>query len=412
MKVVLFTIILAVLLCSCNAVKPNLNEEATPAERGYEALNYEDMKAMWLSQYDLADVYTSDGQQREKSDFTAHIEKIMDNVVSIGINTVIVQVRPFADSMYPSEHYPMSAFVTGECGRGADYDPFEIIVEKAHERDLSVHAWINPLRAMTENEIKNVPQSFKIREWHDRSDGRYVVSVSGRLYLDPAYEEVRELICNGISEIVNLYDVDGVHMDDYFYPTTDERFDSLAYSDYKSQGGTRERAQFRRDNINKLVSEIYSAVKRKNTDLIFGISPSGVMSNNYNKLYADVATWCGSEGYIDYICPQVYFGFEHSTCDFVKVCREFSDMIRSDNIRLIIGMSLGKALSEYDQYAGDGKYEWRDNKDILARELEHTKALPKCKGVSYFCYQYFFDSTGAEKEIEKLLPLLKSATWK
>ena len=122
--------------------------------------------------------------------------------------------------------------------------------------------------------------------------------------------------------------------------------------------------------------------------------------------------------YIDYICPQVYFGFEHATCDFKKVCKQFSDMIKTDGIRLIVGMSLGKALSEIDQYAGDGKYEWRDNKDVLLRELEHTMKLSKCSGVCYFCYQYFFDPitgeevVGTAEERENLLPALKKATWK
>ena len=141
------------------------------------------------------------------------------------------------------------------------------------------------------------------------------------------------------------------------------------------------------------------------------------MDNNYNELCADVAEWCGNKGYVDYICPQVYFGFEHSTCGFVKVCDQFSDMVKVDGIRLIIGMILGKTMSKYDTYAGNGKYEWRDNKDILRRELEHTMTLPKCSGVAYFSYQDFFDPiTGEEiegtaEERANLLPLLKEATW-
>ena len=120
----------------------------------YSVLNYDDMKAMWLSQYDLNKIYTDGTIQRPRDDFSARIDGILDNVVSLGINTVIVQVRPFADSMYPSEYYPMSAYAVGTYGKNAEFDPFEIIVEKAHERELSVHAWINPLRAMTDNEIK------------------------------------------------------------------------------------------------------------------------------------------------------------------------------------------------------------------------------------------------------------------
>ena len=389
------------------------NQKETDVMSEVGIINYEYMKAMWLSQYDLKDIYTDAGRQRDREDFTLRIEKVVDNVVSLGINTVIVQVRPFADSFYPSELYPISSFITGSYGKEADYDPFEIILAKCHCAGLSVHAWINPLRCMTEKEINDVPRGYKIREWYD--EGKCARVVSGRVYLDPAHDEVRDLISSGAAEIVRLYDVDGIHMDDYFYPTTDESFDSSSYEDYLRRGGRADRAQFRRDNVNLLVREIYSAVKAENPMVVFGISPAGVMKNNYEKLYADVYEWCGSDGYIDYICPQVYFGLEHDNYDFIKVCREFSDMIKSERIRLIIGMTLGKAVSEYDPYAGNGKYEWRDNKDILRRELEYSLELSKCSGVSYFCYQYFFDPltgreiTAAAEERRNLIPALKSA---
>lgn len=391
-------------------------EEDTAVSTAYKTLNYDNMKAMWLSQYDMESVYTENGKQRDKSDFVLKAEKIVDNMVSIGINTLIIQVRPFADSMYPSEIYPMSYFVVGEYGKSADYDPFEILLEKSHEKGISVHAWINPLRGMTEDEIKKVPDGFKIREWYDKGD--ILKCVSGRMYLDPAYYEARELIVKGAVEIVKLYDVDGVHMDDYFYPTTELSFDAESYEAYRSRGGTEELAQFRRDNVNALVRELYSAIKTEKEDVMFGISPAGEMNNNYYELYADVYEWCAKEGYIDYICPQVYFGLEHETCDFKKLCRQFSDMVKVDGIRLIIGMYVGKAVFCFDRYAGSGQYEWRDNKDILLRELEHTETLTKCSGVALFCYQYFFDpvtgepATSAVEEVTALLPALKTAEWK
>ena len=312
----------------------------------------------------------------------------------------------------------MSSFVVGEYGKSADYDPFEIIVEEAHKRELSVHAWLNPLRGMTDEEIKKVPDEYKIREWFDEKNDA-ISLVEGRWYLDPANSEARELVSLGAAEIVRIYDVDGVHIDDYFYPTTEVSFDAANYGKYLAQGGEKELADFRRSNINELISELYSAVKAVREDVLFGISPAGAMKYNYNKLYADVAVWCENSGYIDYICPQIYFGFEHSTCDFKKLCAQFSDMIKVDGIRLIIGMTLGKAVSGYDPYAGEGMYEWRDNKDVLVRELKHTETIEKCSGVSYFCYQYFFDPvTGNEannpavEERLRLVPHLKNITWK
>ena len=158
MKFLIVFICLA-LLCSCTGEVYIQTSKDT-------VLNYDYMKAIWLSQYDLLEIYTDGGAQREKKDFEKRINNVLDNVVSLGMNTVIVQVRPFADSMYPSEVYPMSYCVVGEYGAAANYDPFEIIVSAAHERGLSVHAWVNPLRAMTDAEIQKIDRAFSIRKWY------------------------------------------------------------------------------------------------------------------------------------------------------------------------------------------------------------------------------------------------------
>ena len=137
------------------------------------------------------------------------------------------------------------------------------------------------------------------------------------------------------------------------------------------------------------------------------------MSNNYKLLYADVERWCREDGFTDYICPQIYFGFEHSTCAFDKVCDEFSSMIKNENVRLVIGMSLGKAASGYDAYAGDGKYEWTRYKDVLRRSFLYTVSLDNCSGISLFSYQHFFDPiSGLEiestaEERKGLIPLIR-----
>ena len=394
-------------------------EDFPPSEDEYIAVNYENVKAMWLSQYDLLPVYTDKGAQRSEADFREKIKGVLENVCDIGINTVFVQIRPFADSFYPSEVYPVSSYVSGDYGKAIAYDPFAMILEEGHALGLSVHAWINPLRAMKDTEIESVADAYKIKEWYNdpSKKGRYIVSVSGRWYLNPAYDEVRALVSSGVLEIVQKYNVDGVHIDDYFYPTTDERFDKYAYQSYVSRGGELSLADFRRENINSLVRELYAAVKTENESMLFGVSPAGNMKNNYNELYADVEVWCSNEGYIDYLCPQLYFGFEHSTCAFDKLCGEFSDMIKLDGIKLIFGMSLGKAKSGYDQYAGEGKHEWRDNKDVLYRQLKYTETIENYSGVSYFCYQYFYDVLTGERvdetvaEVDKFIPLLKTISW-
>ena len=390
-----------------------------PAEEPQEVLLYRDVKAMWLSQFDLVEIYRDGNRQREEGDFTARMEQVLDLVKEQGFNTVFLQIRPYADSMYPSGLYPLSACVTGQIGGAAAYDPVEIIVELAHARGLSLHGWINPLRGMTEKEMETLSPDFTLRQWYDDEAlrGKYIVLLNGRWYLNPAYEGVRELICAGAEEALTLYDFDGLHMDDYFYPTTQESFDEEAYASYLANGGSLELADFRRENISLLVRQLYEITHASRPGRVFGISPAGNVETVYHSQYADVYRWCAETGFVDYLCPQVYFGLEHGSHDFVKVCKLYQDMIQADSVDLIIGMTFGKAFTREDPWAGAGKEEWKNRQDILARCLETTKALEKCRGVAVFSYQYFFDPlTGepipeTEAERAAFVGILKDISW-
>lgn len=383
-----------------------------------DRLNYSDMKCLWISQFDLRSVYCSGGQQRNQEEFIKCIETILDNAAASGFNTVIVQMRPNADSMYPSEYYPPSAYVVGAYGKEFAYDPVKIIVDEAHTRNLSIQAWINPIRAVSIDNIRKTNRRYVIRQWYDNpnTNGRYIVRSGELLYLNPAYEEVRQLIISGARELVSKYDVDGLHMDDYFYPTTNASFDAAAYAKYKSGG--KSLADFRRGNLNTLVKGIHDAVKSVDSELLFGISPAGNLRTVYNSQYADVYLWCSKPGYIDYICPQIYFGMEHQNFGFVRVAQQWHGIMRSGSgVKLLIGMSLGKALSRTDKYAGTGRNEWRDRNDVLKRCLEYTKELPECTGAAYFCYQYFYNPltgvsvAGTAAERKNFLPVLQEISW-
>ena len=379
----------------------------------------QDMKALWISQFDMAQVYLDGNTQRSQEDFTARMSQILDNVKSQTFNTVFLQIRPYGDSMYPSQVYPSSACVAGETGGQLQYDPVSIIVSLARQRGLSIHAWINPLRCMKDTEIGLVSTDYAIGRWYQdpQLNGKYLVLVNGRWYLNPAYEEVTELICAGAQETMQLYDFDGLHLDDYFYPTTDTSFDADAYSAYQAAGGQYSLADFRRDNINRLVLSLYELTHDSRSDRLFGISPGGNIDTTYNSQYADVYQWCSKPGYVDYLCPQVYWGLEHQTHHFVKVCKTFQGIMKEDSVALIIGMTFGKAYSLEDQWAGTGKDEWKNHKDILARCLRATLELESCRGVSIFCYQYFFDPlTGQSvsetaQERENFMELFETITW-
>lgn len=397
-----------------NGPKDAASTEPEPTEQ--VGVNITDFKGIWLSQFDLYDIYTSGGTQRDEADFTARMARVLDNVSSLGFNTVLLQVRPNGDSMYPSEYYPMSKYVVGQYGRNADYDPVAVTVALAKERGLSIHAWINPMRCMTTAELEQVDDAYLIRRWYDDPEynGTYIVQHGTYWYLNPAYEEVRELIRNGAAELLQKYDFDGLHMDDYFYPTTDAAFDAAAYA---VCGEGMELDAFRRENLNILVSGLYEVTKAHGAEKLYGISPAGNIITVYDAHYADVYTWCSEEGYIDYICPQVYFGLEHQNFDFVSVCNTWQRIIKTDAVDLIIGMSFEKALTREDKYAGSGKNEWKEHQDVLKRCLEYTGELTGCRGISVFSYQHFFSpSTGKEvagtaAERENFIPVLKEITW-
>ncbi len=399
---------------------PLLTPVPTCPDEGRETVNYDDLKAMWLSQYDLTYIYTENKVQRAQSDYTARINRLLDRLVQMGFNTVFLQVRPNGDSMYPSAYYPLSKYVSGAYGRDADYDPVEILVRAAHDRGLSVHAWINPLRCMDFTEITLISEEYPIGRWFNDPEkkGTYLVQSGTYWYLNPAYPEVRELIWKGAEELLSRYPFDGLHMDDYFYPTTDAAFDQAAYDAYLADGGTLSLADFRRDCLNQLVKGLYDLTKAQCDRLLYGISPAGNIVTVYQRQYADVYTWCQNEGYIDYLCPQIYYGLEHETLDFATGCKSFQTIITVDSVDLIIGLSFGKAMSGYDQWAGTGQNEWSEHKDVIRRCVEYTTTLTECRGVSVFCYQYFYDPVAetpvdaTAEEVANFVDLLLTVSWK
>ena len=379
-----------------------------------------DWKAIWLSQFDLQSIYTNGGAQRSEADFRNRMNQVLNNVVNDGYNTVVLQLRPNADSIYPSNVYPASKYAVGSYANGFAYDPVAIIMELCKARGLSVHGWINPMRGMSDAELQQVSNSYRIKQWYNDSTkrGDYLVLVGSTWYLNVAHPEVRKLICDGAAEILAKYDMDGIHMDDYFYPTTDASFDSKAYNAYKSAGGTLSLSDWRKDCLSTLVAELYATVKTHDLRALFGISPAGNINTVVDSQYADVRKWCANPGYIDYICPQVYFGFEHASWAFDKTCLIWQDIIKTDYVSLIIGVTFGKALSGVDNYAGAaGKDEWTRHKDVLLRSLQYTQQLDKCVGITVFCYQHLWSpSSGSivpetQQEHEAFAAYLKVVTW-
>lgn len=369
----------------------------------YTALNYQEVKGVWISYIELAELM----QGQSKSAFRSNIAAVFDNCVSLGINTVYVHVRSHSDAYYKSELFPWSKYITGTLGSDPGYDPLAVMLEEAHSRSLSFQAWINPLRACSTSQI-NSYGSYPVYTFATASGmaGKYAVDVNGTYYLNPAYEEVTELIAAGASEILSNYDVDGLHIDDYFYPTTDTSFDSSAYSG----SGYSILSDFRFANCDRMVRELYSAVKKTNPTAIFSVSVQGRIDNNYNQLYADVRKWCTNSGYLDVMIPQIYYGFENTAAPYQSTLDEWEALAKKGGIPLIVGLSVSKVGCE-DAWAGGGKNEWITNHDIISRQLAAAKKCSTYGGFALYSYRSVFSpdssvSAAVSKEISALKELI------
>lgn len=380
--------------------------ERTPSEfgsRSYSALHYSEVKGIWISYIELAGLL----QGQSKEGFRKNIAAVYENCADLGINTVYVHVRSHSDAYYRSELFPWSKYVTGTLGKDPGYDPLEVMISEAHKRGISFQAWINPLRACSSSDISSYG-SYPVYTFAkgDGMAGKYAVNVNGTYYLNPAYSEVTDLIAAGAAEIVANYDVDGLHIDDYFYPTTDASFDSAAYS----ASGYSSISDFRLANCDRMVSGLYSAVHSANSTAKFSVSTQGRIENNYNQLYADVRKWCTTPGYADIMIPQIYYGFENSAAPYQSTLDEWDKLAKQGGIPLIAGLSVSKVGCE-DTWAGSGKYEWINNSDIISRQTAAAKKCSSYGGVALYSYRSVFQpessvSAQVKKEITALREIL------
>lgn len=361
---------------------------------GYSALNYGEVKGVWISYLELTSLLTG----KTEAQFTDSIGKAFQNCAEMGLNTVFVHVRSHGDAYYKSDLYPWSKYVTGTMGEAPNFDPLKIMIREAHALNLSFQAWINPYRLCGVSDIKNVSEDYPIGKWYKNSEGERVVAEGSYYYLNPGYAESNELIAAGVKEIVSRYNVDGIHIDDYFYPTTDPSFDKKAFS----SSGYGSLAAFRTDNCTATVKTLYKAVKDTNPTAIFGIAPQGNIQNNYDYMYADVKKWCAGGGYIDYIMPQIYFGFKNNSQPYEGVLADWQEMVSGGGVKLIPGLGVYKIGNE-DSYGGsDGRYEWQKDGEIIKRQIIAAEGQPNYGGFALYSYNHVFapDSNASAKLTE------------
>ena len=329
----------------------------------------------------------SDGHKSE-SDFNKKIDEMAEKCAEYKINTAIVQVRPFSDALYPSEIFPYSHIITGKQGLAPDFDPLKYITKKFHEKNIAVHAWVNPLRISTGQTPSYIADSNPCKKYP-------TFSYKDGLYYDPSYPEVRKLIIDGIAEIVKNYDVDGIQLDDYFYPSEDLNYDKKSYDNYaksvKSEFLPISQNEWRKANINMLVEGILSKVHALKDGIVFGIAPQCNFDNN-EKIGADVSVWCSQRGYIDYICPQLYVSNNHPTFPFSPLADRWKATVTNSDINLYFGLGMYKAGTDADNGT------WLLSDDNLQKQIEYIREI-KSDGFMLYSYEYL-ENKLTEKEVK------------
>lgn len=382
MKKILVIIVLSIVLIS------NIKLDRTSIKK-------EETRAIFVSYIELNKYIKGNDYEISKR----NIRKIIKNIKRLKCNTIILQVRSASDAIYKSNIYPMSLNIVNT-EYDDYYDVLDYFIKESHKSNVKVIAWINPYRIRTTCDKTTITEKNPAYKYLDTD----IVYINNGIYYNPSKQETEDLIVKGVEEVLN-YDVDGILFDDYFYP--DNNVDKKDYEEYIKNNEFIEEKDYRLNIVNKMIKRVYKTCKNKN--IKFGISPDGNIDNNYNKNYADVKSWLKSNEYIDFIMPQIYYGFYNSTRDYIKVTKEWENLIENKDIELYIALAFYKVGME-DKYAKSGFNEWIDNDNIIMREILLSRNLKNYKGFSLFRYENIFNeeiyTKTSIKEIENLKKIL------
>lgn len=389
---ILFFVVIVISLFKIDSKKEN-NSDVALKEK-------EEVRAIYISYIELNEYFNN----KTSSEAERQVATIVNNVFNEGFNWIILQVRSFSDSIYNSSIFPSNYSITRDENIPLEFDLLELFINKAHEHNIKVHAWINPFRIRNETSFSTVSVSNPAFKFLG-SNNIKLIKEKGIFY-NPASEVVQDLIIKGIEEIINNYDVDGIHFDDYFYP--DNTIDLENYQEYKNNGGNLKIEEYRLMIINNFINKVYKTIKSKDKNILFGIAPDANIENDYNNHYADIHTWLENDGYLDYIMPQLYYGFKNQNKPFIKTINEWNSYIKSKNISLIPALALYKAGLE-DNYAGSGNDEWIDYNNIIKNQILVARNLSNYSGFSLFRYGNYFGSNNenTQEEIENFRKVVK-----
>ena len=359
--------------------------------------------AVWLTYSEIGNLVKG----KNEEEYRESLETVFGNLSENKINTVFYQCRAFCDSFYNSDIFPASKYITANT-QIPTYDPFEIFLQMAGEYGISVHCWINPYRITYNSNFKDLPKNAPARALYNEDKTTLIICEDG-IFLNPAHSESRRLVLSGIREILEKYQVAGIHFDDYFYPESRNMNDKALYKEYEEKGGALSLNEWRRENVNVLISSVYSLVKATDTNFIFSISPSADIEKCKNIFYCDVEKWCKEEGFVDFLIPQIYYGFENEKMPFTKVAQKWEELSQQGNVKLVCGLGAYKC-GKPDSFAGTGQNEWKENVNILSQQYEQMGKSSVWQGFALFSYSYCFGENVnyiSKKEIKNLLYMVE-----
>ena len=385
MKRVIFLMIVILL----GALYLNYNDSSSVSEKSKDDM----MKAVFISYIDYSSL-----KGREVMEQKNIINEMVNNVSYFGFNTIVLQVRSFGDAIYESSYFPESIYVSYD-KNGNAFDILSYFISVCESKDIELYAWVNPYRISNTGDISKVSRSASYYKWLNTS---LIGVYDNGIYFNPAEEDVKNLIVSGVVEIAKNYRVKGILFDDYFYPN-----DKIDLDSYNAYDGDLSLNDYRVFNVNDLLKRCYSSIKEVNKDVDFGISPAGNISNNLKSEYLDIRGIL-KDKYLDFIMPQLYYGFYNESKPYTKTLEEWSSL-NVNNIDLYVALSIYKS-GMVDSYAGKGINEWINNSDIIKRQVMSSKEVKNYKGFAVFRYQHMFemfDNDNLVKEVSGLREVIK-----
>jgi len=398
----------AVLLAGCSSIDPSITE--VYANANTQANTYENLVAITTASGNttthratqrgelrgiwVASVWNIDYPRAATTNDTIlrnEAIEMLDTIQSMGFNTIYFQVRPTSDALYRSEIFPWSHWLTGEQGRAPanNFDPLAFWIEEAHKRGMELHAWLNPYRITS-----RVADNYLLHPSNPAA--RYpeltILHTDGRLYFDPGNPRARQLIIDGIEEILRNYNVDGIHLDDYFYPGIDFP-DADTFRRYGA--GFNNINDWRRHSVTELIKGIQAVVRETKPSAQFGISPFGIWANrdshphgsatsgneSFTRMFADTRLWV-QNGYIDYIMPQLYWHIGFDRACYEILLNWWTNVVQGTNVRLYIGLGAYRVVDVAETSV------WYRGEE-LRRQVAMNRQNSTVSGHVFFTYNSF-----------------------